>query len=257
MVLILLHCTAWKDKQAPDYFGKGEISAIFKNKGSALDPTKYRGITLSSILTKILVNIILERSLEFYDKTLNEGQMGFRPGRGCTDGIYCLKRIHQWARKQQIEIYRCCNKNSTSFKYLGAYTEFNNSSTGDIELGNRITSGTCKFFELKPFFTNFKIKLHIRVQYFESLVRSRLMYGCQCWVLTKAQINRLESQYIQLFRPGFMRCAIALPRLHTHLHSFRRVTKHASECFYHLWKTRLGNYLVLKGNSGQNYFFCV
>ena len=59
-----------------------------------------------------------------------------------------------------------------------------------------------------------------------------------------------------LVRPGFMRCAIALPRLHTHLHSFRRVTKHASECLYHLWKTRLGNYLVLKGNSGQNYF-CV
>ena len=108
----------WKDKQAPDYFGKGEISAIFKNKGSALDPTKYRGITLSSILTKIIVNIILERSLEFYDKTLNEGQMGFLPGRGCTDGIYCLKRIHQCTRKQQIEIYVGMVNLSAAFDHI-------------------------------------------------------------------------------------------------------------------------------------------
>ena len=374
----------WESRKVPDYFGKGEISTIFKNKGSPRDPTKYRGITLSSILTKVLVNIVLERCLSFYDDILNEGQMGFRPGRGCTDGIYCLKRIHQWARKQQKEIYigmvdlsaafdhirrdwlftivqgyfgnltmfeiirdmysktectmkgsstvfkttsgvrqggpespllyniyanktleifqqRCWEagirfvdipykipaevtgtnhviagillllwlgyaddivlaawcigdlqkmieilnevfseyclklnadktetlilnwklgkpneidvypqsivnlngieiKNSKSFKYLGAFTQYNNSSTGDVELEHRITSAICKFYELKPFFTNYKIKLHTRVLYLESLVRSRLMYGCQYWTLTKTQFKHVESQYVKFLR---------------------------------------------------------
>ena len=91
-------------------------------------------------------------------------------------------------------------KNSQTFKYLGAFIEFDNSSTGDIELENRITSATCKFYELKPFFTNFKIKLNTRVLFLESLVRSRLMYGCQCWTLTKRQLEHVNTHYTKFLR---------------------------------------------------------
>ena len=91
-------------------------------------------------------------------------------------------------------------KNSKSFKYLGAFTQYNNSSTGDVEFEHRINSAICKFYELKPFFTNYKIKLHTRVLYLESLVRSRLMYGCQCWTLTKTQFKHVESQYVKFLR---------------------------------------------------------
>ena len=91
-------------------------------------------------------------------------------------------------------------KNSKTFKYLGAFIEFDNSSTGDVEIEHRITSAICKFYELKPFFTNSKIKLHTRILYLESLVRSRLMYGCQCWVLTKKQLEHVESHYIKFLR---------------------------------------------------------
>ena len=91
-------------------------------------------------------------------------------------------------------------KNVKTFQYLGAFVEFDNSSTGDVEIENRITSAICKFYELKPFFTNFKIKLHTRVLYLESLVRSRLMYGCQCWTLTKRQLEHVNSHYIRFLR---------------------------------------------------------
>ena len=62
----------WENRQVPDYFGKGEISAIFKNKGSPPDPTKVK-----SILTKVLVNIILERCLSFYVDILMKGRWDF------------------------------------------------------------------------------------------------------------------------------------------------------------------------------------
>ena len=142
-------------------------------------------------MLNILNNVFNEYSLKLNSDKTETLILNWKLGKSEKDEVY---------PETILKVNGVAIKNSTSFKYLGAYTEFNNSSTGDIELGNRITSGTCKFSELKPFFKNFKIKLHIRVQYFESLVRSRLMYGCQCWVLTKAQINRLESQYIQLLR---------------------------------------------------------
>ena len=374
----------WEKGEVPDTFGKGEISALFKNKGSMKDPSKYRGITLSTILSKILVNILLARLNKTYDGVLYEGQMGFRPNRGCNDGIYCLKRLHQWARKNQIEIYvgmvdlsaafdhisrpflmtilrmffgenstiikliesmysktecnlkgdkasfqttsgvrqggtesptcynlyadhvmevfcqRCeeagirfvkipfkipgecsdtgkiaaglailkwlgyaddlglstlsktelntmlnildevfksyCLKmnpdktetlilnwklgkgnpdeypksivtigdeeinNTKSFKYLGAKLEFDNSSTGTMEIENRITAATCKFFELKNFFRNYGIELQTRCKFLEALVRSKLTYGCQSWCLTKTQSQKIDSSYI-----GFQR----------------------------------------------------
>ena len=385
----------WSTTNIPSYFSYGEITTIFKNKGSLSDPSKYRGITLSSILTKILVKIILHRILNVYDCSLNEGQMGFRPNRGTNDGTYCIKRVQQWATKQQRQIYVAmvdlsaafdtvhrewlftsvrlilgensaivnilqklysqtvcklrggkleftvshgvrqggpespplyniyadnalqtfvnkCNshgltplkipfkipkicstdshsinegllqlhwlgyaddivlfsenqvdlskmlsilhqvfteyalkinfsktetlilnwKNTTaypetianingneianvkSFKYLGSYIQHNNSSTGDLEIDSRITAATCKFFELGAFYKNHKIKLKTRIAFLESLVRSRLTYGCQCWSPTQQQFKKLDSCYTKLIRHmirgGFQRQKDAL-----------------------------------------------
>ena len=57
----------WERKKVLLHFSLGEISAIFKQKGSRRDACKYRGITLSSILINILVNVILVRVSAKYE----------------------------------------------------------------------------------------------------------------------------------------------------------------------------------------------
>ena len=91
-------------------------------------------------------------------------------------------------------------KNSPNFKYLGGFSQVDDSSIGDIELENRITAATCKFYELKSFFFNRKIYLQTRMQFLNSLVRTRLLYLCQTWTISKAQIDKLQSTMVEFMR---------------------------------------------------------
>ena len=384
----------WTDNEVPDLFGESEISAIWKNKGSYTQPKYWRGIMLSSILTKILTVLIIDRIAEAYNINIGEGQMGFRQGRGCRDGSYCLKRVHQYCRKTQRELfcsmvdlssafdwcrrewvfesmrhvvgesqlidllenmygkttaylrgkvdqvfkstcgvrqggpespvaYNClaqmamdtfearCKleglddfevpfkipknasntgktvsgnsilnwlgyaddlcifafdletlkrkteilwdvflefdlamnldktetliynwkngsvpvrtwkvenipstlypdtlfnindfpiKNSENFKYLGGFSQVDDSSIGDVEIENRITAGVCKFYELKNFFYNRKIYLQTRIQFLNSLVRTRMCYLCETWAISKAQVEKIQSNMVQFIR---------------------------------------------------------
>ena len=403
--LTLFYKHIWVNTDVPAYLGESMIIAIWKNKGSRSDPATWRGIMLSSILTKIMSCIFVSRIKTAYNKNLGQGQMGFRDGRGCQDGNYCLKRMHQWSRKVQRELYvgmvdlssafdwvsreltwesvrhvigdsilisimvdmyekttaymrddttkrfkstcgvrqggtespyaynclaqKCLDtfdamceinekindfkipfkipksasksgdeisgefspcylgyaddlviwaftatelelklnilwdvftefglhmnlkktetliynwklgqvpvkekipyvfyptsictinklmlnpkngkyeqksiniKNVKKFKYLGALSQVDDCSIGNEELQNRLTSATCKFFELKQFFTNRKIDLTTRIQYFRSLVLTRLTYLCGSWTITDSQLEQIESKRVKLLR---------------------------------------------------------
>ena len=118
----------------------------------------------------------LEKMLEILDQVFTEYCLKLNPdktetlvlnwklGKPTTDDTY---------PESIVKLNGIPIKNVKTFKYLGAFIEFDNSSTRDVELENRITPAICKFYELKPFFTNFKVKLHTRVINLESLVRSR------------------------------------------------------------------------------------
>ena len=47
---------------------------------------------------------------------------------------------------------------------------------------------------------NYKKKLSVRISILNSLVRSRLTHGCQTWILTSAQQDRLDSAYCSMIR---------------------------------------------------------
>ena len=49
-------------------------------------------------------------------------------------------------------------------------------------------------------FQNNSIALSTRISYLESLVRSKLVYGCQSWCLTKKQSDKLDATYISFQR---------------------------------------------------------
>ena len=72
--------------------------------------------------------------------------------------------------------------------------------TGEEEITSRIDMAESKFYEHGKKFMNYKIKLSIRISILNSLVRSRLTYGCQIWMLTATQKDRLDSTYCSMIR---------------------------------------------------------
>ena len=99
--------------------------------------------------------------------------------------------------------------NVEKYKYLGSQIQYNQTNTGDTELSSRINMAESKFYQQGMKFMNRKIKLSIRVSILNSLVRSRLTYGCQTWTLDKRQTDKISSVYVtmlrKMIRKGFER----------------------------------------------------
>lgn len=91
-------------------------------------------------------------------------------------------------------------ENVETFRYLGDEIKYDEPTTGDAEVNLRISIAEAKFYELIKTFTNFRINLKTRVLIVNSIVRSRLTYSCQTWTLTQAQMNKINSTYIQMLR---------------------------------------------------------
>ena len=91
-------------------------------------------------------------------------------------------------------------KNVKLFKYLGACIRYNNATTGDTEINQRIDSAEAKFYEHSKKLTNFKISLRTRVLILNATVRSRLSYGSQVWTLSAELWRRVNSFYCGLLR---------------------------------------------------------
>jgi hypothetical protein len=62
-------------------------------KGNLKECKNYRGITLLSVVVKVLSIILLTRLLKAVDEKLREQQAGFRKDRSCTDQIDALRII--------------------------------------------------------------------------------------------------------------------------------------------------------------------
>ena len=60
--LVEFYRKIWFNQTVPEYLGESMILALWKHKGSRTDPKNWRGIMLSSILTKILSCIFVTRS---------------------------------------------------------------------------------------------------------------------------------------------------------------------------------------------------
>ena len=73
-------------------------------------------------------------------------------------------------------------------------------STGDLEVESRKESARCKFKQLDQLLLNQHIHLHTRLQFLDGYVRSRLLYGCQNWSLTKRQSDSLNACYRHFLR---------------------------------------------------------
>ena len=108
----------WTHKQIPDKWRISRITALWKNKGKASDPTKYRGISIGSILCKLGMNIALKRIDQFYEMQVKANQYGFRHGVGCNDAIYVIKQLQEIATISQRKLYVCFVDLSSAFDHI-------------------------------------------------------------------------------------------------------------------------------------------
>ena len=89
-----------------------------------------------------------------------------------------------------IKIERQELVNVSNYRYLGCEIKYDEPTTGDAELTLRYDAADSKFYALSRNILNRKIKLKTRTMMLNSLVRSRMVYGCQTWCLTSTQTKK-------------------------------------------------------------------
>ena len=100
--VILQFCNrALTDGSIPDQWRKLNIVPVPK-KGNLTKVDNYRGIALTSIVSKTLNRMILNRIRPAIEGILRINQNGFREGRSTTSHILCLRRILEGARDRNL-----------------------------------------------------------------------------------------------------------------------------------------------------------
>ncbi|XP_063680102.1 uncharacterized protein LOC134815494 [Bolinopsis microptera] len=101
--VILKFCNdALCDGLMPDQWKLSNIVPVPK-KGDLTKTDNYRGISLTSIVSKTLNKMLLNRMKPSLEEVLRDNQNGFRPGRSTTSHILALRRIMEGARAKNLK----------------------------------------------------------------------------------------------------------------------------------------------------------
>ena len=82
-------------------------------------------------------------------------------------------------------------KQVDTFKYFG-FT-ITPDARCDTEIKKRIALSKDTFTKMKSIFTNRNIKVYTKINTLKAYIWSILLYGCECWTLTKDLERRLEA----------------------------------------------------------------
>ena len=105
-ILLSICQEAWKSKKVPDDWKKGIIVPIHK-KGSTMDCSNYRGISLLSIPGKVYARILESKLRKVVENKIEEHQSGFRPGRSVQDHIFTVRQIAEKFIEKNIDLHLC------------------------------------------------------------------------------------------------------------------------------------------------------
>ena len=89
----------------------------------------------------MLVILLISRLKDCYESQLMDQQQGFRSGRGTTDGIYKIKRIHQITDKMKKPAYALFIDLAAAFNHVNSILMFK-------KLSQRLASSNNKLFNL-------------------------------------------------------------------------------------------------------------
>lgn len=94
----------WTTEDIPSDLTDPNIAILFK-KGDRSHCGNYRGISLLSVVGKLLSDILLQRLKRIADKMYPQSQSGYRDGRSTIDGIFTLRQLMEKAREQRRNMY--------------------------------------------------------------------------------------------------------------------------------------------------------
>ena len=91
----------------PQEFKDASIIHLFKRKGNPQLCDKHRGISLLSIVGKVLARILLNRLNEHLEQSelLPESQCGFRKDTGTIDMIFTARQLQEKCQEQNMDLY--------------------------------------------------------------------------------------------------------------------------------------------------------
>ena len=87
----------WEQDWVPDDILEARVAMIFK-KGDSTKFEIYRPISLLNSTYKIFAAIVVTRTQEGVDDSIQETQFGFRKGRSAADAIHCVRNVLTQAR---------------------------------------------------------------------------------------------------------------------------------------------------------------
>ena len=100
---VLIKC--WKEGSVPQDMKDCNIVTLYKNKGSRSDCNNYRGISLLSVVGKLIARVILVRLQLLAERIYPESQCGFRAERSTIDMVFSVRQLQEKCREQQMPLY--------------------------------------------------------------------------------------------------------------------------------------------------------
>ena len=94
----------WESEETPKTWKTGLIVKL-PQKGDLSDCNNWRGITLLSLTSKVFNKIIYKRLAETLDEHIRQEQVGFRPGRSCSDHIFTLRQTLEQSKEWNASLY--------------------------------------------------------------------------------------------------------------------------------------------------------
>ena len=106
--LLLLFNLILNKQTVPLEWNTGFVTPIFKG-GDQHEMNNYRGITVTSNLSKLFTKIMNSRLTKYLDKNkmINNEQIGFRSGCRTSDHLFVLKTIIDCYKRQKKHVYAC------------------------------------------------------------------------------------------------------------------------------------------------------
>ena len=91
----------WREGGVPQDMKDANIVTLYKNKGDRGDCNNYCGISLLSVVGKLLARVVLKRLQVLADRVYPESQCGFRANRSTTDMVFSLRQLQEKCREKQ------------------------------------------------------------------------------------------------------------------------------------------------------------
>jgi len=94
----------WTTRDIPEKWRVSRVTCLFK-KGDRSLASNYRTLSISAVLLKAIMGIVLHRSREWYEAVLHDSQNGFRRARGCPDSVFITKNLNRIAVSQNKQLF--------------------------------------------------------------------------------------------------------------------------------------------------------